>query len=114
MNRLILAMLLLTAAAGRAEADFNFWKGWFGPQSYNECISSYSEDVSFYRSLALIKQACQVIFPVSGDSQTGAVYSREWAECILDEIPDIGSMKDEQALQLTLNRTISGCERLDD
>lgn len=112
MKRLILAIVLVTVAAGRAEAGFDFWKGWFGPETRKECINVYSKDVTFYRSLSLIEQACQIIFPLPGDTGFATIHSKGWAECILDEVPDIGKFDDEQALQLTLNRVSSGCENL--
>lgn len=112
MKRLVLAIVLVTVAAGWAEAEFDIWKGWFGPKSQKECIDAYSEDVTFYRSRSLIKQACQIIFPLPGDTGIATIYSKDWAECILDEIPDIGIFDDEQALQLTLDRVSSGCESL--
>lgn len=114
MKRLILAIALVTVTAGRAEAGFDFWKGWFGPVNQKECIDVYSEDVTFYRSRALIKQACQISFPLPGDTGIATIYSKGWAECILDEVPDIGTMDDEQALQLTLDRVSSDCENLNE
>lgn len=112
MKRLILAIVLVMAAAGWAEAEFDFWKGWFGPKSQKECIDAYSEDVTFYRSRALIKQACQISFPLPGDTAIATIYSKDWAECILDEVPDVGMFDDKQALQLTLDRITLGCENL--
>jgi len=82
--------ILFIVAAIMSWPGGNAYAGFFGPNSFEECIDKYVKDVKVERILPLMERSCRAIFPKPGE--LNPPLNTDYYDCILENLSEIDSI----------------------